>query len=266
MNRFSKDTYYRDHWVEVEQERVDAYQQIFKWRPEMDPLLAPADIREGQTVVDYGCGPGGLAIELARRVGARGHVYGIDLNAQFIALATQNLSDEGFADCTTFHHVSDDRIPLPDASVDRLVCKNVLEYVPDVTATIAEFRRVVKPGGKVHILDSDWGMLVVEPLGHEKLAELFAAAEHAYHTPRIGRILYSEMKKAGYADVTVKILASADTKGRSALVLHNMVNYAKTGGDIDPARADALYAEIRHSIDAGTFMMILPQFLVTGEV
>ncbi|HBC52749.1 MAG TPA: hypothetical protein DCZ06_00665 [Alphaproteobacteria bacterium] len=266
MNTINKDTYYRDHWVEVEQERVDAYQELFKWRPEMDPLLAPADIQEGHIVVDYGCGPGGLSLELARRVGAGGLVHGIDLNAQFIKLAVQYLAEEGFAERTQFHHVSDDRIPLPDQSVDRLICKNVLEYVPDVSATIAEFRRVVKPGGKVHILDSDWGMLVVEPLGHEKLAELFAAAEHAYHTPRIGRILYSEMKKAGYADVAVKILASADTRGRSALVLHNMVNYAKTGGDIDPARADALYAEIRQSIKEGTFMMILPQFLVTGQL
>ena len=51
--------------------------------------------------------------------------------------------------------------------MDRLICKNVMEYVPDIDATLAEFRRVVKPGGIAHIIDSDWGMLVVEPLGHE---------------------------------------------------------------------------------------------------
>ena len=261
-----KDTYYRDHWVEVEQDRIDAYQQMFQWRPEMDPLLAPASIREGHVVVDYGCGPGGLSLELARRVGDTGQVHGVDLNAEFIDLASKNLAAEGMGERSTFHHVMDDRIPLEDDSVDRLVCKNVLEYVPDVSATIAEFRRVVKPGGLVHILDSDWGMLVVEPLGPEKLSELFEAAKLAYRTPHIGRILYSEMKKAGYGDVDVKIMASADTKGRTMLVLNNMVNYAKVGGEIDPARADALLAEIKQSIADGTFLMILPQFIVTGRV
>jgi len=52
-----------------------------------------------------------------------------------------------------------------------------MEYVPDVAATLAEFRRVVKPGGIVHIIDSDWGMLVVEPLGAEVLLDLRAGAD-----------------------------------------------------------------------------------------
>ena len=66
-------TYYRDHWVRVEPERVAAYEEMFRWRPQMEPLIAPAALEPGLVVVDYGCGPGGLAIELARRVGAGGH-------------------------------------------------------------------------------------------------------------------------------------------------------------------------------------------------
>lgn len=258
-------TYYRDHWVEVEPERLDAYTEMFKWRPEMEPLLAPADLQPGQTVVDYGCGPGGLALELARRAGPTGHVHGVDLNAEFAGLARKALAEAGFGATSTVHHVMDDKIPLGNASVDRLVCKNVMEYVPDINATLAEFRRVVKPGGIAHIIDSDWGMLVVEPLGHEKLGELFEAAKLAYHTPHAGRILYSGMKKAGFANVSVKILANADTKGHMQLVLHNMVNYAKIGGKIDTKHADAMLAEVKQSIADGTYMMVLPQFLVTAQ-
>lgn len=261
----NEETYYRDHWIEVEPERVSAYQEMFKWRPEMEPLLAPADLRPGQIMLDYGCGPGGLALELARRAGPRGHVHGVDLNVEFIALARAALAQAGFAASATVHHVMDDKIPLPNASVDRLVCKNVMEYVPDVAATLAEFRRVVKPGGLAHIIDSDWGMLVVEPLGPEKLGELFEAAKLAYHTPHIGRKLYSEMKKAGFADVSVQILASADIKGHMQLVLRNMVNYAKIGGRIGPERADAILAEVKRSLADGTYLLVLPQFLVTAR-
>ena len=49
------------------------------------------------------------------------------------------------------------------------------------------------------------------------------------------------------------------------LVLHNMVNYARIGGRIDPKRADAMLAEVKQSIADGTYMMVLPQFLVTAQ-
>lgn len=256
-------SYYRDHWIDIDEQRLASYQQLFQWHPAMEPLLAAADIGPGHSVIDYGCGPGGLALEIARRVGADGHVHGADLNPQFVALARDNLAAAGFAARSTIHHISDDRIPLGNDSADRLVCKNVLEYVTDYAAVIAEFHRVVKPGGICHLVDSDWGMLALEPLGQAKLGELLSAAQCAYRTPLIGRLLYSAMKKAGFRQVEVKILASADTRGRSASILNNMVNYAKVGG-MGAARAGALLSEIEASVADGTFMMVLPQFLVTA--
>lgn len=259
----STETYYRDHWVDIDKQRLATYQQMFQWHPAMEPLLAAADIRAGHTVVDYGCGPGGLALELARRIETAGHVHGIDLNAAFVTLARTNLAAAGFANRATIHHITDDSIPLGNDSADRLVCKNVLEYVTDYAAVIAEFYRVVKPGGIAHIIDSDWGMIAVEPLGQSKLGELLDAARCAYHTPLIGRVLYSEMKKAGFRDVKVQIIASPDTRGRILPVLNNMVAYARVGG-MAPERADALLAEIHAAVADGTFMMVLPQFLVTA--
>lgn len=256
-------SYYRDHWVEIDEQRLASYQQLFQWHPAMEPLLVAADIGPGHTVVDYGCGPGGLALELARRVGPDGRIHGVDLNQKFVALAHENLAAAGFAARSTIHHTSDDQIPLGDNSADRLVCKNVLEYVSDYAAVIAEFHRVVKPGGICHLIDSDWGMLALEPLGQAKLGELLSAAQCAYRTPLIGRVLYSAMKEAGFSHIQVKILASADTRGRSLPILSNMVSYAKVGG-MNAVRADALLNEIEASISERTFMMVLPQFLVTA--
>ena len=83
----NQDTYYRDHWVEIEPDRLEAYEQRFEWRPQNAPLLEPARLAPGQTVVDYGCGPGGLAVELARRVAPNGRVHGVDLNKAFLERA-----------------------------------------------------------------------------------------------------------------------------------------------------------------------------------
>ena len=83
------DTYYRDHWLEVDDERLETYDKIFAWTPSMEPLIAPAEFAPGQVVVDYGCGPGHMCIELARRVAPKGHrpeghVHGVDINEEFM--------------------------------------------------------------------------------------------------------------------------------------------------------------------------------------
>lgn len=258
-------TYYRDHWLEIEPDRLDAYEAMFQWRPQMEPLIAPAELAAGQSVVDYGCGPGMLSLELARRVGAGGRVHAVDLNELFLARAREHAAQEGLDGRIAFHHVTEDRIPLDDRSVDRVICKNVLEYVDDVEATLRDFRRVLRPGGIAHAVDSDWGLLAVEPIGPERIRELFDAASVAYHTPLIGRKLYGLMRTAGFEDVKVRILASADTQGHFSPILFNMASYARASGRMEPAAIDALLAELQAAIESGSYLLVLPQFLVTGR-
>lgn len=260
----NEQTYYRDHWIEVAPERLEAYEEMFRWRPQMEPLLVPARLEPGQTVVDYGCGPGMLAVELAARVGPRGHVHGVDLNAAFLERARANAARAAVGDRVTFHRIVEDRIPLPDASVDRVIVKNVLEYVDDVAATLADFRRVLRPGGLAHAIDSDWGLLAVEPIGPERLAQLFAAASVAYRTPLIGRKLYGFMRAAGFRDVRVQILASADTRGVFAPIVFNMASYARESGRLDTAVIDQVLGDLQRGIAEGSYLLVLPQFLVTG--
>jgi ubiquinone/menaquinone biosynthesis C-methylase UbiE len=258
------ETYYKDHWVEIEPDRIEAYEQMFEWRPQSAPLLEPAALAPGQTVIDYGCGPGGLSVELARRVAPNGRVHGVDLNKLFLERARARAKRDGVDALIELHHTDGDRIPLDAGLADRLVCKNVMEYVPDVAATLAEFRRVLRPGGLAHVIDSDWGLLVVEPIGAERTAELFEAAKPAYKTPHIGRKLWGAMRAAGFSDVKVKILASADTKGLMAPIVFNMLGYARESGLLPETKRDALVADLKKSLADGTFLLILPQFLVTG--
>ncbi len=260
----SDSTYYRDHWLDVEPERVAAYEEMFAWRPQMEPLLAPAQLEPGLVVVDYGCGPGLLAMELARRVVPGGHVHAVDINAPFVRRTRERAAAQGVADRVTAHHIGEDRIPLAPASVDRVICKNVLEYVDDPAKTIAQFREVLRPGGLAHAIDSDWGLLTVEPLGPERIAELFAAASHAYRTPLVGRRLYGLFRAVGFRDVRVQVLAGADTKGHMSPVVLNMASYARASGKLPEAKLDALVADLRRAIADESYLMLLPQFLVTG--
>ena len=72
------------------------------------------------------------------------------------------------------------------------------------------------------------------------------------------------MRAAGFSDVKVKILASADTKGLMSPIVFNMLGYARDSGRLSLAMLDALVADLKKSLADGTFLLILPQFLVTG--
>ena len=79
------ETYYRDHWLDIEPERFERYKRMFEWSDASRPLLEPAGIQTGEVVVDLGCGPGFTAFELASWVGPSGHPHGIEINADFVA-------------------------------------------------------------------------------------------------------------------------------------------------------------------------------------
>ena len=259
-----RETYHRDHWVEVSAERHAAYEAMFQWRQEMEPLLAGADLRPGQSVVDYGCGPGHLTVELAERVAPGGSVTGLDINAEFVARANERAAEKGLDARVSAKLLDGPVLPLDDASVDRVVCKSVLEYVDDPAAVLAEFHRIVRPGGRAHIVDSDWRMLALEPIGHEQAARLFEAAKPAYRTPEIGRRLYGLMRQAGFREVQVTIFAGADTKGRRAAIVRNMADYAREFGLMPAGEIDAIVAEVEAAIAQERYLLVLPQFVASG--
>lgn len=257
-------SYHRDHWVEVSQSRQDAYEEMFRWRPEMEPLLAPARIVEGERVLDFGCGPGHLSVEVARRVGSGGHVDAIDINADFIASARARANADGVGTQFAAHNVTEPVLPFADASFDLAMSKSVLEYVDDPASVLAEFYRVLKPGGRAHVIDSDWRMMVLEPIGAERQARLFDAARIAWQTPDIGRRLPGLFRAAGFRDVSVNVLASPDTGGRRLPIVTNMADYARELGGMEPAEIDAIVAEAEAAVQTGEYLFILPQFVITG--
>ena len=258
------ETYYADHWVEVEPERMEAYERMFEWREGLEPLIAPARVGPGQVVVDFGCGPGHLAIELARRVGPEGRIIALDVNREFLERTRARAERAGLADRVTTELLEKERLPLTDSAVDRVVCKNVLEYVPDPATTVAEFRRVLRPGGIAHVSDSDWGALIVEPLAPERVERIMSAAGVAFRTPRIGRSLYGLFRAAGFQDVSVQVLTSVDTLGRMRPVISNLATYARASGRADESELEAFLGDVERAVEEQTYLAILPQFLVTG--
>lgn len=258
-----KSDFHQSHWREIEADRLARYEEMLVYRPQHEAMIAPLGIEPGHTVVDFGCGPGFVAEEFARRVGEHGKVFGLDINAQFVDRATIRARESHLSNIE-YVHLPDDAVPLPDASADRLFCKNVLEYVPDAAATIAEQYRLLKPGGRIQLMDSDWGFVIVEPWGKAITDEFFKAAGGAFKEPLIGRKLYGLVCDAGFDSVEVRVAASPDTVGGGMPILVNMVSYIEAFGAMPTARTEELMSALRDAIDRRQFLFVLPQFIVTG--
>ncbi|MDA1075822.1 MAG: methyltransferase domain-containing protein [Proteobacteria bacterium] len=256
------DTFYTDHWKVIEDDRRKRYEQMFVWREGQLALLRGADLEPGMHVMDLGAGPGYFAGGLASIVGDTGRVHGVDLNARFVADANARASDKPNVE---FHLVTDHQLPFDEASFDRVICKNVLEYVPDVLASLAEVRRVLKPGGKVHIIDSDWGFVIVEPWGKAVVDEFFVAASAAFNEPYIGRRASGYLARSGFTEVKVNMNPFVDLEGAGLNVLTNMASYIRTFKTMAPQTVDGLLDDARAAVERGEFLFCLPQFLVTGS-
>src|SRR5262245_55468912 len=254
-----------EHWLNIGQERLARYETMYQWTLAAEAFYAPADIRAGHVVADFGCGPGHTAIEFAHRVGPSGHVHALDINAEFVDRTRTRAEAAQLADRITAHLLTREDLPLPDATLDRVTARNTIIYVRDPVATFPEFRRVLKPGGLAHAIESDWSLTAVEPLGAEWQA-MVEAARWAWRIPEIGRKLYGIARQAGFSNVELHVLTKPDVDGRLLGMIRTVAGYARESGALSPSRIDAMLETVRRGLADGTYLAVTPQFLVTAKL
>lgn len=135
----------------------------------------------GKRVLEYGCGPGSHAFELARR-GAR--VTGIDISPVAIGIGRNMAADQNLD--IDFAVMDAEHTTFPDASFDLIVGSGILHHL-DLSRTYGELARLLAPGGRA---------VFVEPLGHNVLINLYRRATPGQRTPDEHPLLRSDMADA----------------------------------------------------------------------
>lgn len=258
------DTFYKDHWIEIEPERFERYKQMFAWSDDDRRYFDPANIGTGETVVEIGCGPGFTACEISNWVGPSGRVDGVDVNAEFIQFGQAMINENGLEGFVGFHQVSDSSLPFSDQYADCVVAKNVFIYVDDPVESYRECHRVLKAGGRVHVVEGDWGLLVAEPVPEKIWRNFIDAASIAFRTPTIGRKLFGYAKDAGFSDVSISCITNIDTSGRYLPMVRNLCSYARQSKKLDDKTIDSVLSTCEEAANNSELLMFSPQFLVTA--
>jgi SAM-dependent methyltransferase len=117
-------------------------------------MLEAAALDSGSRVLELACGPGGLGIAAAERVGEGGEVVMSDVAPQMAAIAAARAEARGITNVTT-RDLDLERIDQPDESYDVVLCREGLMLVPDHEGAASEIRRVLRPCGRAVV--SVWG-------------------------------------------------------------------------------------------------------------
>ena len=138
----------------------------------------------GERILDVGAGPGFLVEAIAEQVGASGSVVGVDISESLVAYARAHSTHP---DRVQYRLADATRLPFDDAFFDAAVSTQVVEYVDDVGAALAELHRVVRRGGRVALLDTDWDSIVWYAPDRARMNRILEAWESHVPHPRLPR-------------------------------------------------------------------------------
>jgi ubiquinone/menaquinone biosynthesis C-methylase UbiE len=145
-----------DKWAESIDGKGFKYEYL---RRAQNTLISILDIRENVHMLDIGCGTGRALGQAAKLANGKGLFYGVDLSAKMIEKAKENFKEGG-----NFHFVksSSESIPLRNDLFEIIISTNSFHHYLNPGKAMNEIYRLLKPGGKVYILDPTADLLIVK--------------------------------------------------------------------------------------------------------
>lgn len=249
--RLSVQAFQREHYDQDAESELaallyflDAQEQFPTIRGLRDWTLSRLAPREGETAVDVGCGTGAEVRRMAELVGVDGRVIGVEPHPGMRAEAESRA-----AGLPGISFVDGDALALPfqDGEVDVLRCERVWQHVSDAERAAAEVARVLGPGGRAAIVDTDWGSFVGHPGDPDLQRRISEVVWQEMANPFVGRRLRALLLGAG--------LTLDDELGSAAVVLPDWmlvdpamlrdgVESAVAAGRATQAESDAFLAEV----------------------
>jgi len=135
--------------------------------------IKKANIKQGEIVLDYGCGPGSYTIAAVEKIGPNGKIYAADINPLALEKIKKKAEKMGYTNIETIQ--TDCDTGLDNESIDRVICFDVLHDIPNKDEVLKEFHRVLKQNSTLsfddHHFNEDEIINLITAKGLFKLAE-----------------------------------------------------------------------------------------------
>jgi ubiquinone/menaquinone biosynthesis C-methylase UbiE len=240
-------------------EQTYASRDVVAQRERVLSLLAP---QPGERVLDVGSGPGYLVALIAEAVGPAGVVHGVDPSPAMNALAAARAGGRSWVHLDEGDAVA---LPYPDGAFDVAVSTQVYEYVADISGALRELRRVLRPGGRALILDTDADSLVWHTADRELHRRVLAAWEEHLAHPRLPRTLAGQLRRAGFRvtgqEVYVMFNPQLTPDSFSAHMMDTMARFVVGRHGLTEADAAAWVADLRARSDEGDYLYSMNRYV-----
>jgi arsenite methyltransferase len=210
--------------------------------------LRALGLQVGERVLDVGSGPGLLTAEMARAVGPAGHVTGLDVSDAMLAISRRRSSDLDRAGRPSFVKADAAALPFPDATFDAATSIQVYEYVADLPSALADLHRVLRPGGRALILDTDWDSIIWHATDTGRMRRVLVAWMGRFADPHLPRSLASQLRDAGFQvnQPEVLVLLNPEYSPDTYSIANGeiMADFAVARGGLTREEADAWMADL----------------------
>jgi ubiquinone/menaquinone biosynthesis C-methylase UbiE len=221
-------------------------------------------VRPGESTVDIGSGTGSEVITFAEAAGPTGHAIGVEPDPNLLAAAERHAAETG----STAKFATGDAYGLPFGadSFDAALCERVFQHLTAPARAAAEIARVLRPGGRVVVMDSDWGTAIVHPGNRQVVHQVIETLVTNTTNPFSGRRLSGLLRRAGLVidEVGSHALVQDASLGAGALVAR-ISDMAVARGAVTQRQREELLEDLRAGAESGDIHLSVTMFAVLAH-
>jgi len=222
-------------------------------------------LQTGEQVLDAGCGTGLLLGQMAQSIGDNGRAVGVDISPDMLEVADQRC--HGLSNIE-LQQGNVESLDFESESFDVVSCTQALLYVKQVETALAEIHRVLKPHGRVAILETDWRGVVFNSQDNAMTRRILDAWDEAVESPnlpvKIGKLL-SQLNFSAIKVEAIPIINTSFTENNfSSSMLEWFTKNAIKKAAISQQESDQWLQQVKQLAQQNAYFFCVNRFLFTA--